>query len=191
MTTTTLVLGIESSCDETAAAVVRNGREVLSNVIHSQVQLHSKHRGVVPEIASRSHTTRILPVIQAALSEANVAAPELAAVAVTNQPGMVGCLLVGTSAAKALSWLHQLPLVGVDHIQAHIHAAFMTDPAMEQELPGLALVASGGHTALYLVHGPGNTERIGATRDDAAGEAPTFARRSPGFDSGDLSVCMA
>jgi N6-L-threonylcarbamoyladenine synthase len=135
------------------------------------VQLHSKHRGVVPEIASRSHTTRILPVIQAALSDANVAMPELAAVAVTNQPGMVGCLLVGTSAAKALSWLHQLPLVGVDHIQAHIHAGFMTDPSMEQELPGLALVASGGHTALYLVHGPGNTERIGATRDDAAGEA--------------------
>ncbi len=166
---TTLVLGIESSCDETAAAVVRAGRDVLSNIVHSQVQLHSKHRGVVPEIASRSHTTRILPVIQAALADANVQPTELSAVAVTNQPGMVGCLLVGTSAAKALSWLYQLPLIGVDHIQAHIHAGFMAEP--EMELPGLALVASGGHTALYLVHGPGATQRIGTTRDDAAGEA--------------------
>jgi len=166
---TTLVLGIESSCDETAAAVVRNGHEVLSNVVHSQVQLHGKYRGVVPEIASRSHTTRILPVIQAALSEADVKPTELSAVAVTNQPGMVGCLLVGTSAAKALSWLYQLPLIGVDHIQAHIHAGFMTKPDME--LPALSLVASGGHTALYLVQGPGAADRIGATRDDAAGEA--------------------
>lgn len=166
---TTLVLGIESSCDETAAAVVRDGQQVLSNVIHSQVELHCKYRGVVPEIASRSHTTRILPVIQAALRDARVQATDLCAVAVTNRPGMIGCLLVGTSAAKALSWLYQLPLIGVDHIQAHIHAGFMTDPNME--LPALSLVASGGHTALYLVHGPGATERIGATRDDAAGEA--------------------
>ncbi|MHC4516596.1 MAG: tRNA (adenosine(37)-N6)-threonylcarbamoyltransferase complex transferase subunit TsaD [Planctomycetota bacterium] len=166
---TTLVLGIESSCDETAAAVVRDGDRVLSNIVHSQVQLHGKYHGVVPEIASRSHTTRILPVIQAALADAKVQPDDLGAVAVTNRPGMVGCLLVGTSAAKALSWLYQLPLIGVDHIQAHIHAGFMTDPDMA--LPGLALVASGGHTALYLVHGPGAAERIGTTRDDAAGEA--------------------
>jgi tRNA N6-adenosine threonylcarbamoyltransferase len=165
----TLVLGIESSCDETAAAVVRNGDQVLSNVVHSQVRLHTKYRGVVPEIASRSHTTRILPVIQAALEEARTQAQDLDAVAVTNRPGMVGCLLVGTAAAKALSWIYQLPLIGVDHIQAHIHAAFMTRPDMA--LPALALVASGGHTALYLVAGPGNAQRIGATRDDAAGEA--------------------
>lgn len=165
----TLVLGIESSCDETAAAVVRDGTSVLSNVVHSQARLHGKYRGVVPEIASRSHTTRILPVIEAALDEARVEARDLDAVAVTNRPGMVGCLLVGTAAAKALSWLYRLPLIGVDHIQAHIHAAFMTETHIE--LPALAMVASGGHTALYLVQGPGQTERIGATRDDAAGEA--------------------
>ncbi len=166
---TTFVLGIESSCDETAAAVVRDGNDVLSNVVHSQAQLHDKYRGVVPEIASRSHTARILPVIQAALRDAGVEAGDLRAVAVTNRPGMVGCLLVGTSAAKAISWLYGLPLIGVDHIQAHIHAAFMTMPSMA--LPALGLVASGGHTALYLVHGPAEAERIGATRDDAAGEA--------------------
>ncbi len=163
------ILGIETSCDETAAAVVQDGRVVLSNVVHSQTALHAVHRGVVPEIASRSHTQRILPIVELALERAGVGAADLAAVAVTNRPGMIGCLLVGMAAAKALSLLHDLPLVGVDHVQAHVHAAFLCEPDLP--LPALCLVASGGHTALYLVHAPGETERLGTTRDDAAGEA--------------------
>ena len=166
---TQLVLGIESSCDETAAAVVRDGSEVLSNVIHSQIELHARFRGVVPEIASRSHTDRILSIVEGALDEAGVTAAELTGVAVTNRPGMVGCLLVGMAAAKSLAWLNDLPLVGVDHVHGHIHAAFMIEPNML--LPGLSLVASGGHTALYEVDGPDRVRRISATRDDAAGEA--------------------
>lgn len=164
-----LILGIETSCDETAAAVVADGREILSNVIHSQVSLHRRFRGVVPEVASRSHTSRILPVVEQAFQDARVEPGQLAGVAVTNRPGMIGCLLVGLAAAKALSWIQDIPLVGVDHVQAHVHAAFMTDPDLQ--LPCLSLVASGGHTALYLVRAPGVTERIGSTRDDAAGEA--------------------
>lgn len=164
-----LVLGIESSCDETAAAVVRDGREVLCNVVHSQNELHKRWRGVVPEVASRSHTSRILPIVAQALEQAQVRPGQLAAVAVTHRPGLIGCLLVGMAAAKSLSWLHGLPLVAVDHIQAHVHVAFMVEPALP--LPAVNLVASGGHTALYLVHEPGRAERIGTTRDDAAGEA--------------------
>ncbi len=164
-----LVLGIESSCDETAAAVVRNGTEVLINVIHSKTYLHRRFRGVVPEIASRSHTTRILPILKHALAEAAVRPQDLTGIAVTNRPGMIGCLLVGISAAKSLSWLYGLPIVGVDHILAHIHAAFMTSPDLP--LPCVSLVASGGHSALYCVRSVGDAERVGATRDDAAGEA--------------------
>lgn len=165
----TLVLGIETSCDETAAAVVRDGREVLSNIVHSQTVLHERFRGVVPEIASRSHTARIVPIVETAFAEAKVAPEQLDAVAVTHRPGMVGCLLVGMAAAKTLSWLHGLPLVGVDHVRAHIHTAFMTEPDLPT--PCLAMVASGGHTALYAVEDPAQVERIGSTRDDAAGEA--------------------
>ena len=164
-----LVLGVETSCDETAAAVVRDGREILSNVVHSQIELHRRYRGVVPEVASRSHTAVILPTIEAALDEAELQPADLDAIAVTHRPGMIGCLLVGLSAAKAMSWWLGLPLVGVDHIRAHIHAAFMTTPDLQ--LPCLAMVASGGHTALYRVEDPRQVERIGATRDDAAGEA--------------------
>ncbi len=167
--TDNLVLGIESSCDETAAAVVRNGTEILSNVVHSQIELHSRFRGVVPEIASRSHTTRVLPILLGALREAEVAPEDLTAIAVTNRPGMIGCLLVGIAAAKSLSWLGGTPLIGVDHILAHIHAGFMTRPDLA--LPCLSLVASGGHSALYHVRRPGDAERVGSTRDDAAGEA--------------------
>lgn len=165
----TLVLGIESSCDETAAAVVEDGLLVRSNALHSQTLLHERYRGVVPEIASRSHTTRILPIVDTALADAGVHPTELDAIAVTNRPGMVGCLLVGLAAAKTLSWMFGKPLVGVDHVQAHLHAAFMTDPDLP--LPSLALVASGGHTAMYRVDGPGATTLLGRTRDDAAGEA--------------------
>jgi N6-L-threonylcarbamoyladenine synthase len=163
------VLGIETSCDETAAAVVRDGHVVLSNVVHSQVALHARWRGVVPEVASRSHTERILPIVEQALLDAGIEPRQLAAIAVTHRPGMVGCLLVGLAAGKALAWRFDLPLLGVDHVQAHVHTAFLADP--ELPLPALSLVASGGHTALYLVTAPGRTERLGTTRDDAAGEA--------------------
>ena len=163
------ILGIETSCDETAAAVVEDGVHVLSNVVHSQIDLHRQWGGVVPEAASRSHTQRILPIVTAALEESATAPEDLAAVAVTHRPGMVGCLLVGLAAAKTLGWIFDRPLIGVDHIQAHIHAALMTDP--EMPLPALVLIASGGHTALYLLTAPGTAQRLGGTIDDAAGEA--------------------
>lgn len=164
-----LILGIETSCDETAAAVVEDGTGVRSNVVHSQVELHRRFRGVVPELASRSHTTRILPIVERAIHDAGVGPEQLTAVAVTHRPGMIGCLLVGLAAAKALSWIQGIPILAVEHIQAHLHAAFMTAPGLP--LPCLGLVASGGHTALYLMTGPGDATRIGSTRDDAAGEA--------------------
>jgi N6-L-threonylcarbamoyladenine synthase len=163
------ILGIETSCDETAAAVVDDGHLVRSNVVHSQIALHARWRGVVPEVASRSHTERILPIVEQALAEAHTTPSELHAIAVTHRPGMIGCLLVGLAAAKALAWRFGLPLIGVDHVQAHVHTGFLADPQMP--LPALALVASGGHTALYLVTAPGRCERLGTTRDDAAGEA--------------------
>lgn len=163
------ILGIETSCDETAAAVVADRRNVLSNVVHSQVHLHERWRGVVPEVASRSHTQRILPIVRAALVEAKVLPEELTAVAVTHRPGMTGCLLVVLAAAKALAFRFNKPLVGVDHVQAHLHAAFLE--AADAPLPMLALVASGGHTAMYRVDAPLETTRLGTTRDDAAGEA--------------------
>ncbi|MHC5065717.1 MAG: tRNA (adenosine(37)-N6)-threonylcarbamoyltransferase complex transferase subunit TsaD [Planctomycetota bacterium] len=164
-----LVLGIESSCDETAAAVVQNGREILSNQIHSQISLHQRFHGIVPEIASRSHLQRILPIIRSALAEADCRVQDLDAIAVTHRPGMIGSLLVGLSAAKSLALFFDKPLIGVDHIQAHLHAAFMCEPDLP--LPCLALVASGGHTALYRMDAVARSERIGRTRDDAAGEA--------------------
>ena len=164
-----LVLGIESSCDETAAAIVEDGQRVLSNVVHSQTDLHERFRGVVPEVASRSHTNKIIPVLEAAFERSGKQVANLDAIAVTNRPGMIGCLLVGMSAAKALSLAYALPLYGVDHVQAHIHAAFMTAPDLPT--PCIALIASGGHTALYRVDAPGQTTRLGATIDDAAGEA--------------------
>ncbi len=165
----TTILGIETSCDETAAAVVQDGHRVLSNVIHSQVELHQRWRGVVPEVASRSHTERILPIVTQALEEARVAPEQLDAIAVTHRPGMVGCLLVGMAAAKALAWRFDKPLLGVDHVQAHVHTGLLAEPDMP--LPALCLVASGGHTAMYRVTEPGSSERLGTTRDDAAGEA--------------------
>jgi N6-L-threonylcarbamoyladenine synthase len=164
-----LVLGIETSCDETAAAVVRGGTEVLSNAVHSQVELHARYRGVVPEVASRSHTERILGIVRRALDEAGVGPAELDAIAVTCRPGMIGSLLVGIAAAKALAFAFDKPLVGVDHVQAHLHAAFMSEPDLPT--PCLSLIASGGHTALYRLDGPGRATRLGRTLDDAAGEA--------------------
>jgi N6-L-threonylcarbamoyladenine synthase len=164
-----LILGIETSCDETAAAVVADGHVIRSNVVHSQIELHQRWRGVVPEVASRSHTERILPIVRAALERAVVLPEDLTAIAVTHRPGMIGCLLVGLAAAKALAWRFGLPLVGVDHVQAHVHTGLLVEPDLP--LPCLSLVASGGHTALYLLHEPGRSERLGTTRDDAAGEA--------------------
>jgi N6-L-threonylcarbamoyladenine synthase len=164
-----LVLGIESSCDETAAAVVRGGREVLSSTVHSQAAEHARFGGVVPEIAGRSHLAEILPVIEAALAEAGTALDEVDAIAVTTRPGLIGSLLVGLSTAKALAWTSGKTLVGVHHIEAHVYSA-----AMELDAPPwpcVALVVSGGHTALYRARSPLELQRIASTRDDAAGEA--------------------
>ena len=163
------ILGIESSCDETAAAVVKNGREVLSNIISSQIVIHRKFGGVVPEIASRKHIENIMPVIDQALSEAKVTLDQIDAIAVTYGPGLVGALLVGLSAAKSLAWACDKPLIGVNHLEGHVFANFLAD--IELEPPFLALVVSGGHTALLKVTGYNSFELMGQTRDDAAGEA--------------------
>ncbi|MBO8126286.1 MAG: tRNA (adenosine(37)-N6)-threonylcarbamoyltransferase complex transferase subunit TsaD [Firmicutes bacterium] len=164
-----LVLGIESSCDETAAAVVKNGREVLSNVISSQVQIHQKYGGVVPEVASRNHLERVLPVVDEAVRTAGVSLREVAGVAVTYGPGLVGSLLVGVSVAKALAFALKVPLIGINHIEGHIYANFLAFPELVP--PFLCLTVSGGHTALLVIHEPGRYEVLGNTRDDAAGEA--------------------
>ena len=163
------ILGIESSCDETAAAVVKNGREVLSNIISSQIVIHRKFGGVVPEIASRKHIENIMPVIDEALQQADVSLEDIDAVAVTYGPGLVGALLVGLSAAKSLAWATDKPLIGVNHLEGHVFANFLTDPELEP--PFMALVVSGGHTALLKVTGYNSFEMLGQTRDDAAGEA--------------------
>jgi N6-L-threonylcarbamoyladenine synthase len=164
-----LVLGIESSCDETAAAVVRNGRELLSNVIASQIGVHSKYGGVVPEIASRKHMEAIVPVILQALDEAAVKLDDIDGIAVTQGPGLVGSLLVGLSLAKALAFARGIPFVGVNHLKGHVAAVFLTErpPAF----PFVALVVSGGHTNVYLVRNFEDFTTLGQTRDDAAGEA--------------------
>lgn len=163
------ILGIESSCDETAAAVVRDGREVLSSVVHSQIDEHAIYGGVVPEIAGRSHLEKILPVIDGALDRAGLDFDALDAIAVTQRPGLIGSLLVGLSTAKALAFTRGLPLVGVHHIEAHVYAATME--AAEDPYPCIALVVSGGHTTLYRAHSPLSIEPIATTLDDAAGEA--------------------
>jgi N6-L-threonylcarbamoyladenine synthase len=164
-----LVLGIETSCDETAAAVVADGRVVLSSVVATQFESHAAYGGVVPEIAARRHLESILPVIQAALDQAEITLNDLDGLAVTQRPGLVGALIIGMAAAKALSFSLNKPLVGVNHLQAHIMAAFLTQtpPAF----PFVALVVSGGHTNLYRVDGFTAMILLGRSRDDAAGEA--------------------
>src|SRR5688500_19569939 len=144
------ILGIESSCDETAAAVVEDGRRIVSNVVASQDAIHAPYGGVVPELASRRHLEVIVPVVERALADAGVALGDLDGIAVTYGPGLVGSLLVGCSMAKALAWVHGLPLIGVNHLEGHIYAAFLTDDP--PELPIIALVVSGGHNA--LLHAP-------------------------------------
>lgn len=162
------VLGIETSCDETAASVVKNGTEIISNVVASQIESHKRFGGVVPEIASRHHVEQITIVIEEALQQANLTADKLSAVAVTEGPGLVGALLVGVNAAKAFAFAHSLPLVGVHHIAGHIYANRLEQ---EMEFPLLALVISGGHTELIVMKEHGDFTVIGETRDDAAGEA--------------------
>lgn len=175
----TLILGIESSCDETAAAVIKNGRCVLSNVISSQIELHKLYGGVVPEIASRKHIEKINQVIEQALEEAKVTLDDLDAVAVTYGPGLVGALLVGVAEAKAICYAKKLPLVGVHHIEGHISANYIENPDLEP--PFVCLVVSGGHTHLVVVKDYGIYEIIGKTRDDAAGEAFDKVARAIGL----------
>ena len=165
-----LILGIESSCDETSAAVVEDGRRILSNQIASQIPIHSPYGGVVPEIASRQHLTHIGPIVDGALREAGVGLGQIHAVAVTQGPGLVGSLLVGLCFGKALAYAGQIPLLAVDHIEAHIRTAYLECPETIQH-PALSLVVSGGHTSLFLIKEDSHYELIGKTRDDAAGEA--------------------
>lgn len=165
----TYILGIESSCDETAAAVVKNGREVLSNVINTQIDLHKKYGGVVPEIASRKHIENIDAVIDEALKEADMSLADIDAVAVTYGPGLVGALLVGVSSAKAIAYAAEKPLVPVHHIRGHISANFIAHPDLKP--PFVCLVASGGHSHIVNVKDYTEFEILGRTRDDAAGEA--------------------
>lgn len=173
------ILAIESSCDETAAAVVRNGREVLSNVIYTQIALHTQYGGVVPEIASRKHVEKINPVVRQAIADSGVALEDMDAVAVTYGPGLVGPLLVGVSAAKAIAYAAAKPLVGVHHIEGHISANYIEHPDLEP--PYMCLVVSGGHSHLVKVVDYGHYEIIARTRDDAAGEAFDKVARAIGL----------
>ena len=164
-----LILGIETSCDETAAAVVRDGTEIVSSIIASQIEMHKPFGGVVPELASREHLDKIEPVVAEALEKANVAFADIDAVAVTQGPGLVGSLLVGVCYAKALAFGLDIPLIGVNHIEGHVFSVVFENP--EIEYPALALIVSGGHTNLFLVPKPGQYKVVSRTRDDAAGEA--------------------
>jgi N6-L-threonylcarbamoyladenine synthase len=168
-----LVLGVETSCDETAAAVVEDGRRVRADVVASQVLVHAQYGGVVPEVASRQHVATIAPVLRRAVAEAGITLADLDGIAVTCGPGLVGALLVGVETAKGLAYALGLPLVGVNHLAGHMAAVFLEDPSLSgpPPFPHLALLVSGGHTALIRVNGPGATTLLGATRDDAAGEA--------------------
>ncbi len=164
------ILGIESSCDESAAAVVQDGVRVLSSVIASQVDLHAEYGGVVPEIASRAHVSQLTPTISKALCDAGLELGQIDAVAVGHRPGLIGSLLVGVSAAKALAWAMGVPIVGVDHIHAHLYAGLL-DQSEAVEMPALGLVVSGGHTAIYKLTSVTDCQLLGATIDDAIGEA--------------------
>lgn len=163
------VLAIETSCDDTGAAVILDGRKILSNVVSSQISVHQKYGGVVPELASRKHIESIVPIVAQALETAELTLREIDGIAVTQGPGLVGSLLVGLSFAKSLSFATGLPLVGVNHIEAHLSAIFLEEKTLK--FPFIGLVVSGGHTSLFRVDGFGKYERLGQTRDDAAGEA--------------------
>lgn len=165
----TIVLGIETSCDETAVAVVADGTHVCSNIVASQHELHAEYGGVVPEIASRAHLERSLPAVRQALKEANIGLHEITAIAVGNRPGLIGSLLVGTSFAKALAWSLNVPVIGVDHVHAHMLAGVLE--SSPPTWPAVGLVVSGGHTSLYALESPLKLTRLGRTIDDAVGEA--------------------
>ena len=169
------VLGIESSCDETAASVVEDGRRVLSDVVSSQIAIHRPYGGVVPELASRAHVVNVVPVIRSALETAGVGLDGIDGIAVTRGPGLVGALLVGVQAGKAIAWARGLPLIGVNHLEGHLTAIFLHDPGEPEHavpaFPHLGLLVSGGHTIVLVCRGPGDYQVLGATRDDAAGEA--------------------
>ncbi|MDD4892158.1 MAG: tRNA (adenosine(37)-N6)-threonylcarbamoyltransferase complex transferase subunit TsaD [Phycisphaerae bacterium] len=166
------ILGIESSCDETAAAVVADGKIVRSNVVASQIDLHAKYGGVVPEIASRAHLEQIIPVVREAMATAGVTESDIDAVAVANRPGLIGSLLIGVTAAKAIAWSWGKPLVAVNHIHSHAYSAMIARPeAPEELLPAVAMVVSGGHTSLYFLPDTSRIELMGRCIDDAAGEA--------------------
>jgi N6-L-threonylcarbamoyladenine synthase len=164
-----LVLGIESSCDETAAAVVRDGREILSSIISSQIEMHRPFGGVVPELASREHLEKIDPIVNEAISQAEISLHDVDAIAVTQGPGLIGSLLVGVCYAKSLAYALSKPIVGVNHIEGHFYSVVFENPPIE--FPALALIVSGGHTNLFFVPGEGSYKLISRTRDDAAGEA--------------------
>lgn len=174
-----LILGIESSCDETAAAVVRAGREVVGTAVHTQIPVHRLYGGVVPEIASRSHTERMGSVVREALDKAGVTLDDISAIAVTCRPGLIGALLVGVSYAKGLAYARDLPLIGVDHITGHIAANYITYPDLEP--PFMCIVASGGHSHIVRVNSYTDFTLIGRTRDDAAGEAFDKVARAMGL----------
>lgn len=175
----TLILAIESSCDETAASVVKNGRCVLSNIISSQIAIHTLYGGVVPEIASRKHIEKINQVVEAALKEADVTLDDIDAIGVTYGPGLVGALLVGVAEAKAIAYAKKKPLVGVHHIEGHVSANYIEHPDLEP--PFLCEIISGGHTHLVIVKDYGSFEILGGTRDDAAGEAFDKVARAIGL----------
>ena len=175
----TLILAIESSCDETAASVVKNGRCVLSNIISSQIAIHTLYGGVVPEIASRKHIEKINQVVEAALKEADVTLDDIDAIGVTYGPGLVGALLVGVAEAKAIAYAKKKPLVGVHHIEGHVSANYIEHPDLEP--PFLCEIISGGHTHLVIVKDYGSFESLGRTRDDAAGEAFDKVARAIGL----------
>ena len=177
------ILGIETSCDETAAAVVEDGRDILSNVVASQAELHAQYGGIVPEVASRQHLITIVPVVRQALEDAGLELGELDAVAVTFGPGLAGSLLIGVNTAKGLALAHDLPFRGVNHLEGHVYASWLEDVDPEQNpgFPLACLIASGGHTDLIIMEGHGRFTLIGRTRDDAAGEAFDKAARVLGL----------
>ena len=162
------ILGIESTCDETAAAVVIDGHEVRSSVVASQVELHEKYRGVVPEIASRAHIENILPVIRESLAQADRRLEDLDAIGVAHRPGLIGSLLIGVTAAKTLAWAISKPLIGIDHVHAHLYSVVL-DRNEQPPMPAVGLVVSGGHTALYRVESWSDVTLIGSSIDDAVG----------------------
>ncbi|HOK53702.1 MAG TPA: tRNA (adenosine(37)-N6)-threonylcarbamoyltransferase complex transferase subunit TsaD, partial [Armatimonadota bacterium] len=173
------ILGIETSCDETSAAVIEDGKTILSNVVASQIDLFQRFGGVVPEVASRRHVELINPVVQQALDESNSTFQDMSAVAIINRPGLIPALIVGVSAAKAIAWAAGLPLIGVHHLEAHIYANFLVEPDLE--FPFVCLIVSGGHSDIIYMTGHGQYKILARTRDDAAGEAFDKSARAMGL----------